>query len=385
MARALARLAPLHVGTFADDERDLASASALAEVAQNWHVGRRHGLRPGAVLKGRATGQPLLVAVYDDAAMHLWVRRMLAERPIAAIVAFSVQMAHFVPASLPAGTRFIMDFVDYDSAKYASYGAEGRGPAGWVHRREGVKLFAFEKSVAARADAGLFVTEAEARLFRQATGAANILTVENGVDLAYFDHRADFDALPLAERGQGPLIVFTGQMDYRPNVEGVTSFVQRSLPAIRAVRPTARFAIVGRNPTQAVRALETDGVIVTGGVDDVRPWLAAADVVVAPLRIARGVQNKVLEAMAMARPVIASPEAAEGIDARHGKDLIVADARVEAGAVLELLADPARARDIGRAARARMEARYNWERALAPLAAIVSGQDAPAAVLETAA
>jgi sugar transferase (PEP-CTERM/EpsH1 system associated) len=379
MAKALAKLAPVHIGTFADDDRDLECASALDQVARSWNVERRHGLRPAAVLKGLVTGQPLLVAVYDDAAMHRWVRRILAERPIAAVFAYSVQMAHFIPA-LPVGTRFIMDFVDYDSAKYTRYGTEGSGLMAWVHRREGKHLLAFEKAVAARADAGLFVTEAEARLFRDATGASNVLAVENGVDLAYFDPRADFEALP---RGESPLIVFTGQMDYRPNVEAVVSFAERSLAAIRAVRPTTRFAIVGRNPTAAVRALASDGVIVTGGVADVRPWLAAADVVVAPLRIARGVQNKVLEAMAMARPVVASPEAAEGIDARHGAQLIVADARGEAGAVLDLLADPMRAADIGLAARARMRERYSWEMALAPLAEIVSGNRVPDGLAST--
>ncbi|MGB3927420.1 MAG: glycosyltransferase, partial [Sphingobium sp.] len=167
--------------------------------------------------------------------------------------------------------------------------------------------------------------------------------------------------------------VFTGQMDYRPNVEAVDSFARQTLPAIRSLHPNARFAIVGRNPTPQVQALgQLPGAVVTGAVPDVRGWLAAADVVVAPLRIARGVQNKVLEAMAMARPVVASPQAAEGIDARDEAHLLVAaNPAEEAAKIVALLADPARAAALGRAARARMEQRYRWSATLAGLPAML--------------
>jgi len=119
-------------------------------------------------------------------------------------------------------------------------------------------------------------------------------------------------------------------------------------------------------------ALAGERVTVTGAVADMRCLLAAADIVVAPLRIARGIQNKVLEAMAMAKPVVASPQAFEGIEAEPGRDLIVADgAEAMAGAIRALLAAPERAAAIGAAARARMEQRYRWEERLRPLAGIV--------------
>jgi glycosyltransferase involved in cell wall biosynthesis len=169
-----------------------------------------------------------------------------------------------------------------------------------------------------------------------------------------------------------PLIVFTGQMDYAPNITAVTRFAHDSLPAIRARFPSVTFAIVGRAPTPAVQSLVAlPGVTVTGAVDDVRGWLAAAAVVVAPLDLARGIQNKVLEAMAMARPVVASPAAFEGIEATPGRDLIVAEPADEAAAVIDLLGDIAKASAIGAAARARVVAGYAWERQLAPLATIL--------------
>ncbi len=175
-----------------------------------------------------------------------------------------------------------------------------------------------------------------------------------------------------------PLIVFTGQMDYRPNIEAVTWFARDILPRIRTRHPTARFAIVGRAPTPAVQALAGDAVTVTGAVDDVRGWLAAADVCVAPLKLARGIQNKVLEAMAMARPVVASAAAAEGID-HAGTIRVAADAQDFAAQVLALLDAPADAAELGRAARAQVLRRYGWDARLAPLDALfgVDGSRTP--------
>ncbi|MDI1295952.1 MAG: TIGR03087 family PEP-CTERM/XrtA system glycosyltransferase, partial [bacterium] len=285
----LAQVAPVHVGCFADDDRDMGFANEMAQVATSQCILMRDRSRIVAGLSGLAKRQPLLIALFDHPGLHQWVAQTLADRPIAAVVAYSAQMAHFVPV-LPDGVRFLMDFVDFDSAKYAAYGAEGSGPMAWINRREGRVLLDFERAVAARADLCSFVSDAEAALFRAASGerGGKVIALENGVALDYFDPAADFANV---DHGDGPLLVFTGQMDYRPNVEAVDSFARQTLPAIRTVHPDARFAIVGRNPSSAVQALAAlPGVIVTGGVPDVRGWLAAADVVVAPLRIARGIQ-----------------------------------------------------------------------------------------------
>ncbi|BAV64064.1 TIGR03087 family PEP-CTERM/XrtA system glycosyltransferase [Sphingobium cloacae] len=374
LLKRLAEIAPVHVGCFADDARDMGFAQEMAALAASQRVLMRDRSRLVAGLSGLAKGQPLLVSLFDHPELHRWVAQVMAERPISAVVAYSAQMAHFVPM-LPDPVRFLMDFVDFDSAKYAAYGAEGSGPMAWINRREGRVLLDFEKRTAARADVCAFVSEAEAALFRQASGQGRdkVVAIENGVALDFFDPSTDF---PAVEKGEGPLLVFTGQMDYRPNVEAVESFARESLPAIRAVHPDARFAIVGRNPSKSVQALAAlAGVIVTGGVPDVRGWLAAADVVVAPLRIARGIQNKVLEAMAMARPVVASPQAAEGIDAQDETHfLIAADPAGEAARIIALLADPARAARLAQAARARMEQRYRWSATLDAVPDLLFGQ-----------
>ena len=373
LLEALRGIAPVHVGCFADDARDMGFADDLAALTASQCVVMRNRSRLVAGLDGLIGRKPMLVALYESARLRRWVAETLRERPIRAIVIFSVQMARFVPHDLPPGVRFVMDFVDFDSAKYAAYGADQRSLMGWINRREGRLLLDFEREVAARADVSTFVSAAESAVFAEASGLDHerFRVLENGVDLNYFNAQS---AIPKIDHNH-PLIVFTGQMDYRPNVEAVASFAREAFPTIRHVHPGAAFAIVGRNPAREVQGLAAEpGVIVTGGVPDVRGWLAAADVVVAPLRIARGIQNKVLEAMAMGKPVVASAEAAEGIDARHGEHLIVANGPgEEAQAVLALLADPARAAELGRAARARVEERYDWAATLAPLRAMLTG------------
>lgn len=354
----------VHLATFADDEADEAAADALRPLVGRLHVERRTRSRRAAAAIGLATGSAVSLSAFGSVGMSRFVDTVLAEEPIDRVYVFSGQMAQFAPADRP----FVMDFVDMDSEKFAAYGAGARGVMRWMWRREAHRLFAFERETARRAVISLFVSEAEAALFRARTDlpAECVTALENGIDL---DHYRPSPHVA----GAAPLIVFTGQMDYPPNVEAVAGFARDVLPRVRARHPDARFAIVGRRPDPVLRALDgRDGVEVTGEVPDVRPWLTKADVVVAPLRIARGIQNKVLEAMAMTRPVIASPQAFEGIDAVPGRELIVADgAAAEAEAVCALLADPSRAEAIGQAARARVEARYAWAARLAPLDAML--------------
>ncbi|QYU70859.1 glycosyltransferase [Leptolyngbya sp. 15MV] len=207
--------------------------------------------------------------------------------------------------------------------------------------------------------------------------AANVLALGNGIDAARFDP-ARVAPHPALASEPGPHLVFTGQMDYPPNVAAAQRIVARLLPAIRARHPGARLHVVGRAPGQPVRRLDgVDGVIVWGEVPDVRPFLAAADAVLAPLAIARGVQNKVLEAMAMARPVVLSAEAATGIAAADGEHFAVGDddARL-IDRTLALLGDRVRAEGMGRAARRFVVERQGWDAMLAPLAGLV-GREPP--------
>lgn len=366
LLRHLASLGRVHLACFADDEADAAHLPAL-RAALGHRLGEAHvevRTRSKAAAGARALieGRPVSLTLFDSARLRAFVERKLADEAVGTVVAFSGQMGQFVPATVRQ--RFVMDFGDVDSAKFAQYGDEGAGPMRWVNRREADKLFAFERATAARADLCLFVSEAEAALFRGKTGLGNIRALSNGIDVGHFDPAADFARLAEA----GPLILFTGQMDYAPNAAAVAWFAREVLPHV----PDARFVIAGRNPLPAVRALAGERVTVTGGVADMRSWLAAADVVVAPLKLARGIQNKVLEAMAMARPVVASPAAFEGIEAVAGRDLLVADdAAATAVAVNLLLNDPARAAELGAAARRQMEQSYRWDARLAPLAQMV--------------
>ncbi|MFZ5705953.1 MAG: TIGR03087 family PEP-CTERM/XrtA system glycosyltransferase [Pseudomonadota bacterium] len=372
MFEALARLAPVHVAALADnaDDADVARRK-LAPLCKSLAIEGRNVARSIALAKAVLRGEPVSNHLFRNAALARHVDTLIGQDQVSHIVAFSGQMAQYLPARFDGPV--LMDFVDVDSAKFAAYAEQDRRqPLHWVHRREARVLGAYEAAVAARVSASLFVSEAEAALFRQRSGLGEdkVLAVENGIDTDRFDPALPFDPVG---RGEGPLAVFTGQMDYRPNIDAVRWFAADILPLVRRRHPAARFAVVGRAPTDEVRALaQLPGVTVTGEVPDVRPWLAAADAVVAPLLLARGVQNKLLEAMAMARPVVASAAAAAGIDAAPGEHLLVADdAAAMAQAVGALFDDRAAAAAMGRAARERMIARYGWDARMAPLGALL--------------
>ncbi|WP_188055605.1 TIGR03087 family PEP-CTERM/XrtA system glycosyltransferase [Sphingosinithalassobacter sp. CS137] len=351
----------VHLIAFADDPADLKRKGGLAKYTGNRSIIWRSKPQVTAGLQALMSHRPMSLTAFDNQPLRQAVDNILARHAIDTIFVFSSQMAQYLPAR--PRQRVIMDFVDMDSAKFAAYAQGAKGPMGWMLARESRLLLQHEKAVAARADANLFVSEAEAQLFRERTGADRVHAIENGIDTDFFDPAAQFKRID----SMGSLIVFTGQMDYRPNIEAVTWFVETMLPHIRIAHPDAQFAIVGRNPTEAVKALAKQrGVMVTGEVADVRGWLAAAAVTVAPLKLARGVQNKVLEAMAMARPMVASTAAAQGIDHR-GTIRVGSTVGEIAEAVTELLSDRAKAAELGAAARRQVMERYSWEARLAPL------------------
>ena len=308
----------VHLIAFADDTRDMKRKDGLAKLTGNRSIIWRSKSRFASAVEALVSRKPISLTAFDNASLREAVDTILARHSIDTIYVFSSQMAQYLPAR--PRQKVIMDFVDMDSAKFVSYAKQSTGPMGWLMGREAKMLLQHERAVAHRADASLFVSEAEAQLFRDKTGAERVHVVENGIDTEFFDPAANFKRIDTTDA----LIVFTGQMDYRPNIEAVTWFVETILPHVRVAHPSVRFAIVGRAPTEAVQALaKQPGVIVTGEVADVRGWMAAASVVVAPLKLARGIQNKVLEAMAMARPVVASKAAAEGID--HARTIRVGE------------------------------------------------------------
>ena len=361
------------LGTFADDPDDLQHVARLRELCAELRVielsPRLARLRS---VSGFAANEPLSVAYYRNAELARWVDTTLANEAIDGCIVFSSAMAQYV-AGADAPRTVLIDFVDVDSAKWAQYANSRWWPLSWVYRREGSRLLAFERAAADRATRAFFVTDAEADLFRRlAPGCVGrIETIGNGVDTEQY---APSQALPSPFATGSLPVVFTGAMDYWPNVDGVRWFAEEVLPRVLDALPNAHFTIVGMRPTAAVKALASARVTVTGTVPDVRPYLQHAAVVVAPLRVARGIQNKILEAMAMARPVVATDACGAGIDAVNGRHFVTAhDAATMADAVVSLLRDGEAARMMGNAARARIVARYTWaaqlrllEEALAP-------------------
>lgn len=349
----------VHLGAFVDDPDDWQYRDALKPWCKSIKLVPLHPRRAKlASLVGLTTGEALTLPYYRNRELARWAHSLAAAGTVTRGLAFSSAMAQFMPATLE---RRVLDMVDVDSDKWTQYAPTQRWPLSWVYAREGRKLAAWEAHVAMNFDATLLVSGDEAALLQQRAPQAHhkISAFENGVDAEYFSPARDYPS-PYADDIRS--VVFTGAMDYWPNIDAVIWFADRIFPAIRDAMPAAQFTIVGSRPTQTVLALARQpGVVVTGGVPDVRPWIAHAVCAVAPLRIARGVQNKVLEAMAMARAVVASPQAAEGIRAEAGRDFILAQDEADfAHAVIARLRSPANAAP----ARDCILQNYDWTRNL---------------------
>lgn len=365
----LAQRYRVHLGTFIDDPNDWQYVDTVKKLCGETHFANLHPrasrVRSLLALPAR---RPLTLGYYRNYGMQKWVDRVMEEHAIERVLVFSSAMAQFVTDAGQA--RRIIDFVDIDSDKWRQYADKKSWPMSWLYRRESRMLLDYERQVAHEFDASLFVSQAEADLFKQLAPecAAKTGFFNNGVDTGYFSPAHEYPApYPAGEA----VMVFTGAMDYWPNIDAVQWFAQEIFPAVRAQNPAACFYIVGSRPAESVRALAAQpGVHVTGAVPDIRPYLAHASLAVAPLRVARGIQNKVLEAMAMAKPVVVSPQALEGIHASPGSELMLAETAGQfAAAVSALLAQPDKT--MGNNARAKVEAEYGWASNLACVDALL--------------
>ena len=359
----LAQQYRVHLATFVDDADDWQHVPKVEAMCASSHfaplnptLARVRSL--GALLKNRS----LSLDYYRDASLERWVDATVAKHQIERVLVFSSAMAQYADKYPQA--RRVVDFCDVDSDKWRQYADQKSWPMSWLYRHEARQLLSYERRVARDYDASLFVSASEAQLFRDLApeSSERIGFFNNGVDTEYFSPDTPY-ANPYAEGERA--VVFTGAMDYWPNVDAVQWFANEVFPALRTRFADLRFYIVGARPTQAVRDLEKlPGVTVTGTVPDVRPYIAHAQAAVAPLRIARGIQNKVLEAMAMATPVVVSPQALEGIEAEPGAELVLADG---AEAFVEAVSGMLHARQdaMGRAARSCVERQYSWPSNLA--------------------
>lgn len=377
LLRFLARRYEVFVGTFIDDPEDRQHLDKVREYCSDLCAPELNpALARVSSLRGLLTGEALSLPYLRSGVLDSWTARVLREQQPERIVIFSGPMAQYVTGRVPAGCITLFDMVDVDSEKWRSYAERKPWPMSWLYRREADKLLAFERRMAREFDTTVFVSREEAELFRGLApeSAAKTTYRIQGVDSDFFDPHGDFaNPYPADARA----LVFTGAMDYWPNVDAVTWFADHAFARIQAEIPNALLCIVGMRPAPEVsRLAERPGIMVTGSVPDVRPYLAHAYAAVLPLRIARGIQNKALEAMAMQLPVIATPGAMTGIQPFPGFEPTISEYPDSlAEAAINLLGQARRA---DTAARDCVLQRYNWDANLQRIERLLeSGQIEP--------
>ena len=357
----LARSYRIHLGAFVDDPADWRYKARLEAMCASVCL---LPLRPLQAklrsLSGLAGNSALSLPYFRKQKMQRWIDSTLMQDDVRRLFVYSSPMAQYVTGKKYASLRRIVDFVDVDSDKWRQYAQRKSWPLSWLYRREGERLLGFESRVARTFDASIFVSAAEAGLFRQLApeAAERVCFMDNGVNFTYFSPEHEYEN---PYKGQSDVLVFTGAMDYWANIDAVRWFALEVFPQVRQSIPSARFVIVGSRPTRDVLQLASlPGVSVTGAVVDIRPYLAHASAAVAPLRIARGVQNKVLEAMAMAKPVLATPAAVEGVEYDNPVGLQVSDSGHQLAEMAIRLLQQDHLQPI-RASREWVCQRYDWD------------------------
>jgi sugar transferase (PEP-CTERM/EpsH1 system associated) len=358
LLRYLSSRSDVHLATLADETVSPAARAELERLTVRLAVGEVRGA--GRWLRGAAsllTGGTATDGLFYSRPLARSVEGWLNDTTFDAIYLFSSPTAQYVRGVTPQ----VCDLVDVDSEKWLRYAASSRFLLSWLFRLEGTRLRRTEARLGAAGGVVALVSDAEAAVYRAFCPGANVEVVPCGVDLDYYR--------PQQPHADETGLVFVGAMDYRPNVQGISWFCEAAWPAVLRRHPGTLLTIVGRNPTRAVRRLaRLKGVQVTGAVADVRPFLARAAAVIAPLQIARGVQNKVLEALALGKALICSPPAATGLGIRHGRHALFAEEPEQwTRAVTALLNNPSQRQALGRAGRAYVKKYHDWDRCLAPL------------------
>lgn len=364
----LSRKHRVYLGTTLDEESDQAYVKILESYCEE--VCAIYFDRKTRLAKSVFSGKPFSVSNFYDSSLQAFVDRVVGERGIDAVICFCSSMAEYVfnnplyrKAGL-SGIKLIMDFVDLDSDKWLQYARYAGRCMSLIYRIENNRLFKYETKINRAFDHSIFVSDREVKVFQKLYPAnRNVRVIANGVDYGYFSPHQLPDLERSELKGQFPTLVFTGYMDYFANEDGVRWFCEKIFPMIRAEFPDVEFYIVGNRPTNAVWSLsEIDGVTVTGYVDDIRTYYRMADVCVIPLRIARGLQNKVLEAMATGNAVVATSNASEGIICHQNRDIVIADdEETFAGEVISLLRNEDRRREMSRQAVDNIHRNYSWE------------------------
>lgn len=362
----------VHLLAFADDARDLHYQVDLARRCASVRVLRLR--KPWAKLRALTalpSARPLSLGYFGSRKFKRLVGQALAEHNFDAIFVYSSAMAQYVPHEWKS--RTVVDLVDVDSEKWREYGERTSPPQSWLYKAEAERLRKFEYEIVSQFASTVLTTKREAALLSdldEFTRRARLRVITNGVDLDYFSTprtvATSFTQNRLLSAARpadnAPRLLFTGAMDYFANVEAVEWFVNEIFPLIREQEPQTGFIIAGGNPAKRVKQLaQRPGVTVTGYVEDLRPHLRKATACILPLRIARGVQNKLLEAMAAGKAIVATPEAAAGLRLTDGEELLTAATPREfADAVLQVIRDQSLRESLGRRARGFVETNHKW-------------------------
>lgn len=355
--RALSKRHRIHLLALSDSEiSDLSPLAAYCDRVEVFPIQRSGAYFRAAM--GILSSRPLTLSFFDSADLRQRAEELARTEQFDLVVVYSSSMAPYAEPFIRAGAPAVLDMVDVDSAKWEQYARYAALPMRPVYALESRRMQEYEQSLAGVFERIVLATGNETRLFKKLAPDARAATVPNGVDLDFF-RPLDLPRTP------HPTLVFTGQMDYFANVDGMVHFARNILPRLRERFPELELLIVGRSPAREVRALdELPGVHVTGAVGDVRPFLARAWAFVAPLRIAQGVQNKVLEAMAMNLPVVCTDKVFAGLSEggfRHGRDLLAASTDQGMEDCLASLIEDAKAREhLAECARQRLVVSYRW-------------------------
>jgi sugar transferase (PEP-CTERM/EpsH1 system associated) len=364
LLRFLARYAKVSLACLADEPVSDEALAVLRSFCERVAVVPLSFPRWGRAALALASRRTVTEGAFQSAALEKTLAEWSGQVRFDAVLASASSMVPYLNLPCLRGVPAVVDLVDVDSQKWLDYADSTHGWRSWLYHMEGTRLRRLEANLPARFHAVTLVSTAEAELYRRFCAPGRVEAVPNGVDLEYFQP---------ARSDEERSCVFVGALDYHPNVDGLTWFCREIWPGINRQRPETKLYLVGRKPTPAVMQLAPlPGVRLIGQVPDVRPFVEQAAVVVVPLRLARGLQNKVLEALAMGKATVASPPALAALGVTPGEHLLSAASVPEwETAIGRLLDDDSLRQQLGTAGRRYVEAHHSWERCLEPMASLL--------------
>ncbi len=342
------------VGCVTSEDTSDEHRSVMTQMVDELHVGELTRARWMRVMSSVARGRSATEAAFMSPQLQRTLDGKLAGGEFDAAFVFCSSMWPYV-AKHSSNLKVLVDLVDIDSQKWFDLGRQTRGPKSLIYKLEARRTRSLEIEITRQAPV-IVVSRREANILADFAPAASCHVISNGVDLDYFH-----SSQPVPSKAP-PRCVFVGVQNYEPNVDGIEWFCQEIWPAVKAQVPDAELDIVGKSPAPRVMALASQaGVNVTGSVPDVRPYVENASVVIAPLRVARGIQNKVLEAMSMSRAVVSSMQALDGLDIADPPAEGVTTPSEWTKAVVTLMRDPEQRKPLEERGRQFVTDYFRWD------------------------